>query len=316
MKDDLRVPDLDPDTPFQTAAGMILEAKAKPMFALAKAVRAGKDVEAVHDMRVASRRLREAMEIFQPCYKEKAFKKHYRRVRRVTRTLGPARNLDVCVAFFSGWQAHLEEEGAQEALAYLLNRQEKARKRAHKKMVQKLDTLDLKGMKKSLRAFFSKPAIAEDVDEESQDIATHARAIVEERLENVFGYRSAVGDESDADALHRMRIAMKKLRYAVETLYVVFDEDGFDEVYNAVKAMQEMLGNIHDLDVFVCMVAEVKEKVEDRKRTRGLVPGMVRVGERIREQRHELYEQFMALLREQDEHLKDHVLSALESASG
>ena len=97
MKDDLRVAGLDLGTPFQAAATMILETKAKPMFALEKAVRSGKDVEALHDMRVASRRVREAMDIFQPCYKAKAFRKHYRGVRRVTRTLGTVRNLDVCI---------------------------------------------------------------------------------------------------------------------------------------------------------------------------------------------------------------------------
>ena len=315
MKDDLRVAGLDPGTPFHAAAAIILKAKAKPMFALEKAVRSGKDVEALHDMRVASRRVREAMEIFQPCYEAKAFRKHYRGVRRVTRTLGTVRNLDVCIDFFSGLRKRSDGTKERDAVAYLLNRKKGERKRAHKKMVQKLDKLDLKGMRQSLRAFFSDPVSDGDAEEGNQDMVIRTRAIVEDRLDNVFGYRTAIEHESDVDALHQMRIATKKLRYAMETLYVAFDEDGFDEVYNRVKGMQEMLGNIHDLDVFVGMAAEVKEEVEDRKRTRALVPGMIRMEERIRGQRHELYEQFMTFIREQDEDLRDRVLSALESSS-
>lgn len=315
MKDDLWVTGLELGTPFQAAAAMILEAKAKAMFGLEKAVRSGKDVEALHDMRVASRRVREAMEIFRTCYRAKAFKEHYRGVRRVTRTLGAVRNLDVCVDFFSELRKRSNGTGERDAVVYLLNQKKAERKRAHRKMVRKLDRLDLKRMKKSLRAFCSDPTRDGDAEEANQDMVTRARAIVEERLDHVLGYRGAIEHESDVDALHRMRIATKKLRYAMETLYIVFDDDGFDEVYNGVKGLQEMLGNIHDLDVFMGMVAEVKEEVEDRKRTRALVPGMVGMEERIRGQRHELYEQFMTFIREQDEDLRDRVLSALKSSS-
>lgn len=315
MKDDLRVPGLEPDIPFRIAATIILEAKAQSIFALEKTVRSGKDAEALHDMRVASRRLREAMEIFQACYEPTAFKKHYRAVRRVTRTLGTARNLDVCIDFLSGLRKHVQEEGEQEVVSYLLSQQKKERKRAHKKMVRKMDKLDLKGLEKSLCAFFSNP-VSDREAEENQDMASRARTIVKDRLENVFGYREAIEDEPDVDALHQMRIATKKLRYTMETLYIAFDHNGFDKIYGAVKGLQERLGNIHDLDVFMDMVGDAKEKAEDRKRTRALVPGMIRVRERIRAQRHELYKQFMGFIQGQDHALKAQILHALRVGGG
>lgn len=313
MKEDLRMSGLELDIPFRTAATIILKAKAKPMFALEKVVRSGKDVEALHDMRVASRRVREAMEIFQPCYEPETFNNHYREVRRVTRTLGRARNLDVCIGFFSGLQESLQDAEEQEAVTYLLDQQKKERERVHRKMVGKLDKLDLKGMRKSLVALFSHPVV--NADEEDHDLLSRARGIVEDRLENVFGYRQAIEQESDVESLHQIRIATKKLRYAMETLYVVFEEDQQDELYNTVKDMQERLGNIHDLDVFLGMVGDVKEEVEDRKRTRFLVPGVLRVAEGMRGQRHELYEGFMTFIQEQDDGLKDRVLKALKTSS-
>jgi CHAD domain-containing protein len=310
MKGDLRVKGLELETPFPAAAAMILRAKARAMFALEKKVRSGKDAEALHDMRVASRRVREAMEIFQSYYEPEAFKEHYRGVRRVTRTLGAARNLDVCIGFFSRLRKRVEEE-EKEALLYLLDRKKKERKRIQKRMIQKLDRLDLRGLRRALRAFF--PEIRTDGagDGGDQDMLTRARAIVEDRLDRVFGYRDAIEQESDVDALHQMRIATKKLRYAIETLYVVFEEERLDEVYNGVRGMQELLGDIHDLDVFMGMVGDLKEEVEDRRRTRGLVPGMVRLGEQLHVQRHEQYEQFMSFIHEQEDNLKLQVVDGL-----
>jgi len=310
MKGDLRVPGLEPELSFEAAAATILKAKAKPMFALERATRAGKDIEALHDMRVASRRLREAMRIFEPCYEAKVFRKQYRGVRRVTRTLGSVRNFDVCIAFFSKFRKRLEKGEAKEALAYLLKQKKKERKRARQKMLRRLDKLDLKGMKRSMRTFLSGPV--GEVEGEVHDMVARARAIVEERLDEVFGYRDAIEDEADVDALHQMRIATKRLRYAVETLYIAFEDEEFDALYDAIRGMQELLGDIHDLDVFTDMVGEIKGEMEGRKRNRELVSGMGCVGDMLRGQRHGLYEQFMAFIREEGEALRARVLDALK----
>ena len=310
MKSGLKVRGLKPEISFETAAATILRAKSKPMFALEKATRAGKDIEALHDMRVASRRLRETMEIFESCYEAKAFEKHYRTVRRVTRTLGTVRNFDVCIDFFSGFRKEMEDPEARIAVAYILKQQKKARKRARAKMLRKLDKLRLKGTKKSLRAFLSDPL--EKHGEEVRDMVTRARTIVEDRLDTAFGYREAIEDEVDVDALHRMRIATKKLRYAMETLYVVFEDEDFDGLYDVVRGMQELLGDIHDLDVFVDMVGTVREKIKDLEPEQGLEPGMARVEYILREQRHGLYEVFMAFVHEEEEALRTHVFEALK----
>ena len=312
MKNDLKVQGLEPGISFRVAAATILNAKAKPMFALEKATRSGKDIEALHDMRVASRRVREAMRIFEPCYETKTFRKHYRGVRRVTRTLGAVRNFDVCIDFFSKFRKRLEEPDAKEAAAYLLKQKKKARRQARKRMLRKLDKLDLKGMKKPLRAFLSDPV--RGAEGEDPDMVTRAQVIVEDRLDDLFGYREAIEEESDVDALHQMRIATKRLRYAMETLYIVFKDKEFDELYDTVRGMQELLGDIHDLDVFVDMVGEVRGEIEGRKRTQELAPGMARVEDMFREQRHGLYERFIAFTREEGGDLRDRVLGALTAA--
>ena len=86
---------VDASTPLVDAAPRVLSVKAAPLFELEAAARGGADADAVHDMRVASRRLREAMRLFQPLWDSSAFQRWYRRVRRVTRSLGPVRDSDV-----------------------------------------------------------------------------------------------------------------------------------------------------------------------------------------------------------------------------
>ena len=56
------------------------------------------DIERVHDMRVASRRLRAAMEIFAPCFPRKAFRVALREVKEIADALGERRDRDVAIA--------------------------------------------------------------------------------------------------------------------------------------------------------------------------------------------------------------------------
>ena len=70
-------------------------------------VRAGEDIEYLHRMRVASRRLRAALPIFAPCLPRKKYGRWLADIRRITRVLGDARDADVQIAalkrFVKNW---------------------------------------------------------------------------------------------------------------------------------------------------------------------------------------------------------------------
>ncbi|HZS78947.1 MAG TPA: CHAD domain-containing protein [Ktedonobacteraceae bacterium] len=75
---------------------------------------AGKDVEAVHKMRVASRRLRASLDAFEGCSNPKKFKKINRRVKKLADQLGLVRDTDVMI---SGLQDYLHEVSGEEQIA-------------------------------------------------------------------------------------------------------------------------------------------------------------------------------------------------------
>ena len=66
------------------------------------------EIERVHDMRVATRRLRAALEIFEPCFPPKEFRAALARVKQIADALGERRDRDVAIAtleeFAAGWQ--------------------------------------------------------------------------------------------------------------------------------------------------------------------------------------------------------------------
>jgi len=91
------VPGLRGDAGFSEAAGRIILTRWREMMSYREGTLAGADIEELHAMRVASRRLRAAMDAFAAAFPPKSFRRHLRRVKEITDTLGAARDLDVAI---------------------------------------------------------------------------------------------------------------------------------------------------------------------------------------------------------------------------
>ena len=86
-----------PGEPFRVAAARIVRVRARELFGHTDGVLDTRDIERVHDMRVASRRLRAVLEIFAPCFPEREFAGVLRDVKRLADALGERRDPDVHV---------------------------------------------------------------------------------------------------------------------------------------------------------------------------------------------------------------------------
>lgn len=94
--------ELDCEASFGTAASRVVEVRAKEVFEQAEGVLDLTAVEHVHDMRVATRRLRAALEIFEPCFPRKRHRKALKRVKALADALGERRDLDVEIELLEG----------------------------------------------------------------------------------------------------------------------------------------------------------------------------------------------------------------------
>src|SRR3954453_2399431 len=91
------IPDLNAEQPYAEAAARIVSVMGAELAEQAQGVLATGDIERVHDMRVATRRLRAALEVFQPCFPKREFKRTLRDVKRLADALGARRDPDVAL---------------------------------------------------------------------------------------------------------------------------------------------------------------------------------------------------------------------------
>ena len=106
------IPGLEADLPFREAASLAVATRAEEVWDHEHRVLDTGDIEGVHDMRVATRRLRALMEIFEPCFPKKRHGKALRRVKGLADTLGERRDADVMIERLREVEAQLAKEDA------------------------------------------------------------------------------------------------------------------------------------------------------------------------------------------------------------
>ncbi len=98
----------DPFEPYARAAARIVRVRADELFEHAENVLDTSDIERVHDMRVASRRLRAVLEIFEPCFPQGDFKTVLRDVKALADALGERRDPDVHIEDMEELEKHVQ----------------------------------------------------------------------------------------------------------------------------------------------------------------------------------------------------------------
>jgi CHAD domain-containing protein len=103
------VPGLGPDTPFAAAAAAVVEVRTTEVFAHSAGVLDTVDIERVHAMRVATRRLRSALEVFAVCFPRKRHRRALQDVKRLADALGERRDPDVAIAALRDVRSELQQ---------------------------------------------------------------------------------------------------------------------------------------------------------------------------------------------------------------
>src|SRR3954466_5199591 len=101
------IPGLHASMPFAQAAAATVAVRAEELFEHAEGVLDTTDIERVHDMRVASRRLRAVLEIYAPCFPKDQFKPLLNEVKTLADALGERRDPDVLLAQLETLEAAL-----------------------------------------------------------------------------------------------------------------------------------------------------------------------------------------------------------------
>ena len=148
-----KIKNISPDETLEVCARQIIVNYFHQMMSYKEGAKEGRDIECVHDMRVTSRRLRTAMDNFGACFPEKAFNKHYKKVKSITRTLGAVRDLDVLIARFEKELSTLPE-AEQTDIRGLIENLQQEHKAARKPMLMLFTKLEETGFETEFLEFF------------------------------------------------------------------------------------------------------------------------------------------------------------------
>jgi len=286
---------LGPQTPPRLCARELILARVAELVKHEAGTRSGEDIEALHDMRVASRRLREALEIFQFCFPPKIYDRLYERVRRTTRTLGRARDADVAVEYFTKLLADSQDVVEQVALQDVLRRLAKQQARRRAEMQRELDKVQPADLfARFEKAFDHLERTPPSRQRGSRTALLLARRLFAQRLREVFACHRLIKGEADIEGLHNLRIAVKKLRYAMETLDFAGGEQ-VKENLKFFKKLQTGLGDLHDRDVFGETIQRRVDKLKKQSFTEHLSNGSETVLATIAKQRQNFYTDYANL---------------------
>jgi len=232
---------------------------------------------AIHRARTASRRLRELLPIVESAVPGVGARRLRREARRLTRALGPVRELDVAIDVLTN---ELAEHGASgPAIAVISRELERQRAEAREVLRARLDELDIDMWSARCDGVLDAVTRASSSDREGAALAKRLRR----RALRVTTSIAAAGTLYSPEALHCVRIAAKKLRYALE---LARDLEGVpvDSFIASVKAVQDRLGRIHDLHVLDQYVRGMKWPPGRRATTQGPATLLASIERECREQ--------------------------------
>ena len=257
---------------FTKAIGHLLEVALQ----VAPIARAGIEIEGVHQLRVALRRLRSVLKVFRPITGCKQGRALDGVLRQMLGLLGPARDWDVFLAGIGADLAALLPEDKR--LKSLLSAAEAKRQAAYAALAEALDGPAWRAAVTSGLAFtLEKPWRAGAGDERLGLLDAPPQDFAALILGKRWGSLLEAGAEIEtlpAEALHELRLDAKRLRYAAEVFAPVFPKKAARRFQRRLAALQEELGRSNDAAVARSLVQSLaRENDEARAWAIGVAEG-------------------------------------------
>jgi CHAD domain-containing protein len=200
-------------------------------------------------------------------------------IKKITRALGDARDTDVQVAFLKKYlkaQAVPGPAHPDDPIAALLSRLQKRRGLLQQQVCSVLDELEDAQVLPGMRAACPVPAAAGRGRRRERYFGTLPVAAdrIGTRLAGLDRFEPFVHNPDAVFEHHAMRIMAKKLRYTLE-IYAPLYRRGFDKPLARVKRLQDLLGDIHDCDVWIEQMTVAIIKQRARRHPKSDLPGAV-----------------------------------------
>lgn len=244
-------------------------------------------VESVHELRVASRRLRAFGDVFEPLVDRKSRRRVDRRLRRIARAARSLRDWDVVAARLRSLNESAKGDLERAGIDLLLGHADAGREKQFRKFARRSKEIRVKAIERALSAQLESIRGRWSTERDAREFAAATLAGL---VSEVVVALPARGGVEDPEALHELRIRLKKARYALELFEPLLGTAGAPLLSEA-RRLQDLLGDHHDLVVLRELAREKRLELEKR-RLGTLARGVEALEERLVARRRAVFEEF------------------------
>jgi CHAD domain-containing protein len=263
-----------------TALRKIIAAYYKDMTSSEDGTLKGEDPEALHDMRVATRRMRAALRVLGPYLHKDCPARMKRGLKEVAHSLGTVRDLDVLITNAQTFRNTLPED-SRPGVDGLIESWQANRAKARDLLADLLGSKDYKRFKSSVRKFIKQRDPGGPTDAlaggelHPYQVRHIAPSAILGRYEAVRSFEALTPEAESAtnantspspiEQLHALRISGKYLRYTLEFFRDILPAEATDLIRD-ITTMQDQLGQLHDADVASGLVRAYIDKQNKRRK--------------------------------------------------
>jgi CHAD domain-containing protein len=221
------------------------------------------DIEYIHRMRVASRRLRSALPLFRACFSKNQISKWLNEIKTITQSLGNARDLDVQIEKLNNVIEDTKVSEYHPGLHRLNLRLRQKRQKTQTHVI-----ILIEGLQRSPLLTDLQDALRNSIDQFCDEPYTLplyqcAYDAIQQKLDIFLAGEEHIFNPANIQELHQMRIEAKRLRYTLEVFAQIYPGECKSEL-KIIKSAQELLGDIHDCDVWISFLPRFLEEETQR----------------------------------------------------
>lgn len=204
------------------------------------------DTEPVHQARISSRKIRTLFRLFPEVFPEKRFRRWKKQIRKITRKLGAARDLDVLILSLS----ESPQNEARDNLLPFLGRQ---RNVLQPEVEKALEAFTGSKVNRDMLSWSRKHTGSGTNRHPS--LFTRAADELEKALSGFLDRTGCFTDPGDLNGHHKARIKLKHLRYSLEIFNRLYRKE-LTPFYKTAKSIQTILGEKHDCEVWEEVISQ------------------------------------------------------------
>ena len=228
------------------------------------------DIEGVHDMRVASRRLRSALRDFMPFLRERKLRRINKDLKALADALGRVRDQDVAIAALEKLAADAPSEvsaGIEQFVDERRLKRDLARAELEEAVtdsaLEKLEDDFNAALEHGLKGARWKRKAKGDDGKAAETLSCRqaGREVIAARFLELLDLSPSLYQPHKTKPLHEMRIMAKRLRYAIELFTPCWGEP-LALFAKEIAKMQSSLGELHDCDVWIAEIGAMLRRTE------------------------------------------------------